>query len=112
MSDATYTVILDEQPDVVATFQEGDSTISVVVDLPSAGALGVPGPPGPPGATFQHVQAVAAETWTINHNLGVYPNISAMDHQNEVVYGDVVHLNVNTAEIHFSAQISGRAVAS
>ncbi|CAB4123764.1 hypothetical protein UFOVP45_22 [uncultured Caudovirales phage] len=91
---------------------------------------GVPGQRGPTGPTgpgvsdaqiaslipglvsYRHTQLAASNTWTITHNLHFMPNVTAYDSSGNMVEGNVVHTNVNSLTIQFSAAISGNAVLS
>jgi hypothetical protein len=76
-----------------------------------AGPAGPVGPPGPPGAggTYHHDQAVAAQVWTINHNLGFNPSVNVQDSAGTLVFGNVVYVDVNTVTVTFSAAFGGVA---
>lgn len=70
---------------------------------------GVQGPPGIV-ARHEHVQASAAATWTVNHNLGVWPSaVTVLSPGGVEVNAEVVHVSVNQLTIHFAAPYAGRA---
>lgn len=74
------------------------------------GPQGPVGPMGPPGDThYTHVQAVASDTWVIDHNLGKYPSVSVVDSANDEVEGSVNHVNPMRVILVFSAPFSGKA---
>tara|TARA_R100000458_G_C8243461_1_gene221926 strand:- start:929 stop:1270 length:342 start_codon:yes stop_codon:yes gene_type:complete len=62
-----------------------------------------------------HHQNSAATTWTINHNLGMYPNVSLKFSSSDNVYNNVgafagvVYTNNNTITINLAAAESGYA---
>jgi hypothetical protein len=64
--------------------------------------------------SYHHVQAVASNIWTISHNLGFIPSgIVVQDGAgNDVIGGDVTHVNVNQSRITFLSPISGTADVS
>jgi hypothetical protein len=74
-----------------------------------SGPAGPPGPPGPPGATFIFDQSTAAATWTIAHNLGVFPAVVVADSAGTLIEGDIVYTDTNTVTLTFSAAFSGTA---
>jgi hypothetical protein len=81
-------------------------------DKGDKGDPGIQGPPGPPGgAVFVYEQMVASDTWTIVHNLGIYPAVTVTDTAMppRLIYGDVTYPDTNTTVISFSVPISGRA---
>ena len=47
--------------------------------------------------------------WTIEHNLNKYPSVTVKDTGGNSYTGEVVYLNPNKLEVHFSVPISGRA---
>ncbi len=73
---------------------------------------GPQGPSGPPGAFFEFTQATASDTWTIAHNLGVYPNVTVVDSSGREVEGDVQYIDMNNIQILFSAAFAGQAYLS
>jgi hypothetical protein len=72
------------------------------------------GGPGTIALSYHHVQAVASTTWTVNHALGFIPSgIVVQDNAgNDVIGGDVTHVNVNQLQITFLAPVSGTADVS
>jgi len=73
------------------------------------------GPSGGGGATafYHHVQATAATTWAITHNLSFYPNVTAVDSTGrEITPGDVSYLNTASVTLTFSAAVGGDAYLS
>lgn len=76
------------------------------------GPEGPEGPPGPSGAaasTYLHVQSVPASTWTINHSLGFYPNVTVFDSAGSQVEGDVTYLDLDSLTVAFSGSFAGEA---
>lgn len=73
-------------------------------------AIGVAGPPGASGLMgYDHVQTVAAATWTIAHNLGVRPSVSTTTPGGLEMWGTVLHLSDNTLQVSFSTPVTGFA---
>lgn len=58
---------------------------------------------------FMFIQSSPSTTWTINHNLGKFPAIQAVNSANQIVFGDIQHLNNNNARITWSGPLSGKA---
>lgn len=84
-------------------------TAPAVVRVVTAGPPGVQGPPGPQPEAYVHVQATAATTWTINHNLGYRPSAELMDAGSREIDGDVYHPTVNQAVVMFNVPVAGTA---
>lgn len=59
--------------------------------------------------SYEHVQAVASDVWTINHNLGKFPSVTIVDSANDEVEGNVNHVSNTQLTITFSAAFSGKA---
>lgn len=58
---------------------------------------------------FVFEQYSASNIWLIYHGLDKYPSVTIVDSANTVVCGDIVYLDANSLEVHFSAAFSGRA---
>ena len=80
------------------------------------GLQGIQGPQGPPGnaaaTAYVHTQGTPASVWTINHNLGFYPNITTIDSAGTVVEGDIAWPNTGTIVVTFQSAFSGKAYLS
>jgi hypothetical protein len=62
-----------------------------------------------PLVSFDHVQGVAANVWSLTHNLGFYPTVNVFDTANSLVEGAIEHTNKNALTITFSVAITGTA---
>lgn len=60
-----------------------------------------------PVNSYTHTQVVASATWTINHNLGYKPNISAFDSGNTPIFGTITHPSLNQSVINFDGSTQG-----
>lgn len=109
-------VLVIQPPDVV---NQGN----IVVDSSFGGARGPVGPTGPqgpqglqgpPGPTlaYTHTQNITSNIWTINHNLGIKPNVSVIDSAGTNVEGDVAWPDTNTVVVSFSSAFTGQAFLS
>lgn len=97
--------IINGQPPVTVVIERE------VLELSVSGAPGPPGPAGASGGSYVHSQGSAATVWTINHNLGYHPNVTAFAGATEIE-GDIDHINANTLTITYSYAISGVAYLS
>jgi len=61
---------------------------------------------------YEHIQEVAATTWTIEHGLGFVPNITVVDSAGTVVEGSYDYPDSNTVILTFIGAFSGRAYLS
>lgn len=63
--------------------------------------------------SHNHVQSVAATTWTITHGLSCNPNVSAKVMNNGALTGiipkDIRYPDINTVVIEFSTPRAGEA---
>lgn len=76
---------------------------------------GPPGPPGPAGgggggpSGYDHTQTVAADTWTMNHNLGRRPVVELFTSGGVQFFAQIVHVSANQAVAYLNAPITGFA---
>ena len=83
------------------------------VDLSSPGPQGVQGQDGLSGGSYTHIQGIASDEWTINHNLGFNPGgIIVLDSAGTVVEGSYEFPNVNRVIATFTSGFSGNAYLS
>ena len=73
------------------------------------GDQGPQGLPGLAGASYAHLQAIPAATWTINHGLGRFPSVTVVDSAGSVVVGNIEYVSSNTVVLYFSAAFGGSA---
>ncbi|MEB3277210.1 MAG: hypothetical protein VKM92_09625 [Cyanobacteriota bacterium] len=59
--------------------------------------------------TYIHTQSTAANTWTINHNLGFKPSVELFDSGSQEIDGHVVHTSNNQVVVTLTKAISGFA---
>lgn len=64
------------------------------------------------GGTYVHHQGSASATWTINHNLGFFPNVEIVNSAGVAVVGDYQFVNVNTIVATFTDPFAGKAYLS
>lgn len=62
--------------------------------------------------TYVHNQGVASDTWTMNHNLGYFPNIEIVNSAGDTVIGNYQFVSVNTVIATFSDPFAGKAYLS
>jgi len=62
---------------------------------------------------YEHVQTVAAQVWTVTHNLNTYPVVDVLVYDNgslvKIIPLDILFINMNTVEIRFSSNRTGQA---
>lgn len=103
-------VVIEERVEVVEITTEPTETVVIeerveVVEID----VGRTGPQGPASAFHEHVQSAASAAWTINHNLGFRPTVSAIDEGSQQIEGSVIHTSVNQLVLSFATPIAGRA---
>ena len=59
--------------------------------------------------TFTFNQAVSTATWTINHNLGMFPSVSVIDSVGNFVTGNINYIDDRNLEITFKSAFKGKA---
>lgn len=67
---------------------------------------------GSGGATYEHLQNAPASIWTVNHNLGFYPDVHVYTLGNLEILAEVQHISVNQTLVYFVAPTAGRARCS
>ena len=97
------------------TIDVTDTQEVVTLDLAVNGADGAPGPMGPQGPagegdlSFTYDQGMPSILWTINHDLGKRPSVSAVDSAETAVVGLVEYIDDNNLTIKFNAAFTGQA---
>ena len=61
---------------------------------------------------YTHTQGVSNSTWTINHNLGFYPNLTVQDSAGTIYEGEIAYTNTDSLTVTFSSAFSGKAYLS
>jgi len=61
---------------------------------------------------YTHTQGVSSSTWTINHNLGFYPNLTVQDSAGTIYEGEIAYTNSDSLTVTFSSAFSGKAYLS
>lgn len=106
-------VMVVDGPSPVQVVQVEGQTISraVVVNAPVVTVVHVAeqGPQGASGggmaASYQ--QAVAAQVWTVAHNLGRFPHVRVVDNLRKTLVADVEDVDANVVQIIHSAALTG-----
>ena len=62
--------------------------------------------------SYTFTQGVASATWTINHNLHFYPNVTVQDSAGNIVEGEIAYTNSDSLVVTFSTAFSGEAYLS
>jgi hypothetical protein len=68
-----------------------------------------------PESIYVHTQNTPSTSWVIDHNLGFFPNVTAVDTVSPIpnqIEGNVIYNNLNRVTIMFSAGVDGRAYLS
>lgn len=100
--------ILAEQADS-SVLHEVTESVLILTDAEQ----GVPGPPGvSSNSSYEHAQASASDTWTVNHNLGFRPAASLLSAGGREMWAEVIHTSVNQLIAYFDAPTSGVAICS
>lgn len=92
-----------------SVFLQRDPTVFIKGDK---GDRGLPGLPGDGSAFFLHTQSTASNTWLINHNLNLYPQVQLFTLAWVKIYADEQHLSLNTTQVSFSYPTVGYAILS
>lgn len=90
----------------------GSSHVELAVDNNFSQVIAVFGPPGRDGAAGNRTTwspPTASAYWMIPHNLGYKPAVEVRDSNDQVVFTNVTHLDINTCLIEFSLPVLGTA---
>lgn len=101
--------LLEEGPDEVVSEQV------VELEILETAEQGPPGPPGADGSiggAYEHIQAVASDVWTVNHNLGYRPAASLLTVGGKEMWAEVIHTNTNQFVAYFDTPTTGVAICS
>lgn len=79
----------------------GKNLLDRVVNLESATTTG--------DKSYIHNQDITSNVWTVVHNLGKYPSVTAVDTANTAIVCSVRYINLNSVELTFTEAFSGRA---
>lgn len=60
-------------------------------------------------ARYVHTQGTPSMFWTIRHNLGWYPSVTLIDMSQNVFFGNVEYVDVNTCTVALAGEVSGYA---
>jgi hypothetical protein len=60
---------------------------------------------------YVHNQTVVSNDWTINHNLGFFPNVTILDNDSppRIIEADIRYLNTSSVRIIMNTSMSGTA---
>ena len=61
-------------------------------------------------ASFEHVQADPSAVWDVRHGLGKLPNVTMLDVDGTLIFGDIVYVDSDNVRITFSEPLSGKAI--
>lgn len=94
-----------------ATVVAGPTPAGVsVVEIVETGPTGPAGPSGS-GASYEHVQAVAAATWIVNHPLtNAHPLVEVLDSSGFLVVADVEWVTPTQVAVYHAAPLAGSAL--
>ncbi len=122
-SPGSKDVVVVEQPpkpDIIVTAQQGEPGADAYQIAVANGFIGdeaqwlasLSGSGSGAGAFYEHQQALASTTWTINHNFGRKASISLFTVGGVVVMGQITNINNNQSVASFATAIAGYAIAT
>ena len=59
--------------------------------------------------SYIHYQDIPSTIWEVKHGLGKYPSVTIVTSAGDVVYGDIIYIDINTVRLEFTASFAGRA---
>jgi hypothetical protein len=102
---ATLDVTVSLGEYVVPVTSVNGKTGAVVIDYPDIGTNPVN------HVRYVHVQNTISNSWTINHNLNFYPNVTILDNDTppRIIEADIRYLDENSVRINMNVSMSGKA---
>lgn len=100
MADYTVDFTLEPQPAIDAELVLGDDTVvdaNLSLDITNV------------DKTFVYEQAIASNSWTIEHYLGKKPSVTVVDSADNVIYPAVHYIDENSCVVTFNAATKGKA---
>lgn len=85
-----------------------EDTETRIVTVSEPGPQGIPGEKGDPGGIYVHEQSTPVSTWTVNHNLNIYPVPQIVDSSGNTVEGDITYVSADTLTVTFSSAFAGK----
>lgn len=85
-----------------------EDTQTRIITVSETGPQGIKGEKGEPGGIYIHEQASPMSTWTVNHNLNIYPVPQIVDSSGNTVEGDITYVSANTLTVSFSSAFAGK----
>jgi hypothetical protein len=65
--------------------------------------------PGGADALFVHDQPIALTPWTVDHNLGKFPDVTVVDSSLNEVETDIQYISLNRVVITMAISLAGKA---
>lgn len=91
---------------------EGPLNTVVVENIVAEVVVAPEGLQGPPGGAYTHSQATPSTTWTVNHNLGYRPAVTALTVGGAEMEVEIVHASANQAVLYLLIAMAGTAICS
>lgn len=102
-------VISRVQPNQIV-IQEEQKTVTVTTPINAIVEVAATGPQGPVGAgAYVHSQSSPSTTWTINHNMGIYPAVELLDTGGQEIDGEISHTSINQTIVRLNPPSAGIA---
>lgn len=111
----TSVTLTDNAPDLAVQLSTVDTTAMVqsvngktghvVIDYPDINENPVN------HVRYVHTQTTVSNDWTINHNLGFFPNVTILDNDSppRIIEADIRYLNTSSVRIIMNTSMSGTA---
>lgn len=110
---AAFTIHLAPAAVAFGIFGPNETTLLAAQDEDAAAVVALVGPRGADGSAasrFEHVQGSSSALWTVNHNFGFWPDITIFSTGGLRVEAEIIHLNLNQANVIFDDPFAGIAL--
>jgi len=102
-------ITVKNQESISVTITQSGYNKSTVIKQPVENQIDIRGLKGGGDKNYVHIQDTAAAVWTASHNLGKRPAVVVVDSAEDVVYGEIRHIDDNTVRLTFSGAFAGKA---
>jgi hypothetical protein len=94
----------------LAGLVQGIDFIGASVEIVNGNAVVTITPGAGSDTNYVHTQSIAADTWTVTHNLGKRPSVTVVTSAGDVVEGDIHYVSDNVVQLGFGSPFAGSAI--
>lgn len=100
---------VNNQESISVSITQSGYNKTTVVQQPIENQIDIRGLKGGGDKNYVHTQSDPSAEWTVSHNLGKRPAVVVVDSAEDVVYGEIRHIDDNTVRLTFVGAFAGKA---